>query len=290
MKRFFVRRDGNIMGPYTVEELRTLYLKPFDLIRDSTEPGNWLMAIDCEELKDQLKEDLFIVRPGKMPAQKLAENNLSKNTNAKTVTKEKKDQFNEFKVSKKIIGHFTRKKYLLSLSAVFIGALISTLFIKKLVDELIKEAFIQPTSVVETALIPKEKVAGKTYQNALVREIGAPVKEVIFKSLNPVSLKAIRKQIHLKGSNYIVGYFGGIDGLKLTLTNSSAYLVNRVELEINFLQKNGKIIETNTYRIQHLEPYSTRVLSVPPSEQGVKVNYRIMNIYTTQPRSLTKII
>ena len=113
---------------------------------------------------------------------------------------------------------------------------------------------------------------------------------VFFALRNPANrIQDIKKQVSLKGSGYTVGYFGGISGLKLTVSNRSQHFINQVELEINYLKRNGDIVETSTYQIPAVEPHSSQTLCVPPVRNGVKVRYRIMYIYARQYPSLKEI-
>jgi hypothetical protein len=185
---------------------------------------------------------------------------------------------------------FLKEKNTQRIIAVFLGLVLSTFLFKKMVDGLIERTFpVEHKSTVISNLSHKERIAGKEYQNALVRVI-VPAETKVKKQLpKPAKIQDIKKQVSLKGTQYTVGYFGGISGLKLTISNQSQHFVNRVELEINYLESNGDIIETDTYQIPALKPDSSQTLCVPPSQKGVKVSYRIMNVYAKQYTLLKEI-
>lgn len=178
---------------------------------------------------------------------------------------------------------FQRGKNIRNAAAAFIFLALCTFFLKKIVDRLVEKTFpAEHRATVISHLTHKEKVAGKEYQNALVTVIVPPETGVREPLPRPDPIQAIRKQVNIKGTAYTVGYFGGISGLKLTVSNSSPHLVNQVELEINYLTRNGDVIETNTYQLRYIRAHSSQTLCVPPSRNGVRVRYRIMNIYAKQ--------
>ena len=178
---------------------------------------------------------------------------------------------------------FRRGKNIRNAAAVFIFLVLCTFFLKKIVDRLVEKTFpVEHKATVISNLKHKEKVAGREYQNALVTVI-VPSQAKVKKQLpRPARIQDIKKQVTIKGTGYTVGYFGGISGLKLTVSNKSRHLINQVELEINYLKQNGDVIETSTYQLRYIGAHTSQTLRVPPSQKGVRVRYKIMNIYARQ--------
>jgi hypothetical protein len=258
----------------------------FDLIKEA-DSTNWQCVIEIEALKKAILQPQL---PFKSAYEMVATDpELIAETKNFQPFEEAKEKYDEFVESKTLrLKNFFREQKALKIAAVFIGLVLSSFFIKKLVDGVVKKTFDTKKTAVYLPLIPREKVAGKNYQNALVTTIVPPVtkeKEVPPKPARP---RDIRKQVKLESNDYTVRYFGGISGLKLTVSNKSRHFVNQVELEINYLKRNGDVIETDTYQIRAMKPHSSQTLSIPPSKKGVKVTCKIMNIYARQYRSFLK--
>ncbi|HEY5464241.1 MAG TPA: hypothetical protein VIJ95_13350 [Hanamia sp.] len=97
-------------------------------------------------------------------------------------------------------------------------------------------------------------------------------------NVKPVSLEDISSKIALKANDYNVGFFGGIKNLTLTLQNSSKYMLDKVNVELNYLNQNGKIINTEELSFQNIKSGDSQGLHVNKSKRGVKVEYQITHI------------
>jgi len=97
-------------------------------------------------------------------------------------------------------------------------------------------------------------------------------------NVKPVSLEDISSKIALKANDYNVGFFGGIKNLKLTLQNNSSYMLDKVNVELNYLNQNGKIIDTEELSFQKVKAGDAQGLQVNKSKRGVKVEYKITHI------------
>jgi len=285
MKKYWLKRNGKESGPYSLEEMILLQPGFFDLIREP-ESNSWQYVIETEALKKAILQPQL---PFKSVFGLATDPELVSETTKSQPFEAAKENYDEFVESKALwLKNFFRKQRALKIAAVFIGLVLSAFFIKKLVDGVVEKTFNTEKKAAHLPLISKEIVAGKDYQNALVTTVVPSVskeKKILLKPANP---RDIRKQVKLERNDYTVRYFGGISGLKLTVSNKSGHFVNRVELEINYLERNGDVIETNNYQVRAMKPHSSQTLSVPPSKKGVKVTCRIINIYARQYHSLLK--
>ena len=303
MKKYLWTRDDKEPGSYSSGKL--IALQPLDLMRNekgSTNPSCLAERNEIQKATEETQKEcsstlpLFLLSPFTPSKQKLLSGDCPwfvtsgvltiKNSQAAEELKENHNTFQEGK-------HPSTKKFSgksgLNMAGVFIGLVLSVFLVKKLVDGWAERAFANEYSTVPLLTrVPKEKMAGKGYHDALVRIIVPPAAKEKKNHPKPAKLRAIRKQVGVKGNDYTVGYFGGISGLELTVSNRSEHFINQVEVEINYLERNGDIIETDTYQIRAMKPHSVQTLSVPPTKKGAKVTYKIMNIYSRQYRSLLK--
>ncbi|HET7118785.1 MAG TPA: hypothetical protein VFI29_20005 [Hanamia sp.] len=97
-------------------------------------------------------------------------------------------------------------------------------------------------------------------------------------SVKPVSIEDISSKIVLKANDYKVGFFGGIRNLKLTLQNNSRYTLDKVTVELKYMNQNGKIINTEYLSFQNVKAGDAPDLEVNKSNRGVKVEYNISHI------------
>lgn len=186
--------------------------------------------------------------------------------------------------SRKILPHTNA----LNIAAVFIGILFSAVFLKKLVDGLVENQFgpDSTATTIQASLVPVDKVAGKEFQNALVTLVEPKVEKKVLP--RPAKPKNIKKQIRVTANEYSTGLFGGINGLELTVANSSPHFVNQVEVEVSYLKPNGEVLHTESFPVKSLRPNSKQTISIPDSKRGKKVTYKVINVYSKQYQSLLK--
>jgi hypothetical protein len=103
-----------------------------------------------------------------------------------------------------------------------------------------------------------------------------PVKETI--AAKSVSTENISSKLSLKANDYVVGSFGGIRNLEITLHNDSKYLLDKVAAELHYLNPEGMILKTENIYFQSVYPGQKETIAVKKSKRGVKINYKITSI------------
>ena len=104
------------------------------------------------------------------------------------------------------------------------------------------------------------------------------VKPVADMTVKLPTIADISSKIGLEANDYNVGALGGIRNLKMTLLNRSRYLLDKVTVELRYLNPDGKIIKTEKLYFQNVQPQDITSLQVDKSKRGVKVEYQITNI------------
>jgi hypothetical protein len=132
------------------------------------------------------------------------------------------------------------------------------------------------------------KAREKMFQNALVREWITPHTKLRKARPSVARPQDIKHKLSLTANKYKTGFFGGISDLQLTIKNTSHHFVNQVEIEICYRGKNGDLLETQNFHVESIHPLSSRIVSIPPTHNGVKITYKILNIYVSQPGALSK--
>jgi hypothetical protein len=89
---------------------------------------------------------------------------------------------------------------------------------------------------------------------------------------------AVASQISVGANNYSIGTFGGISDLQVTVTNRSAYPLDLVVVEVQYVQANKKVFKTEHLYFHGIGTGSALMLEAPKSSRGIKVQYKVMTI------------
>jgi len=89
---------------------------------------------------------------------------------------------------------------------------------------------------------------------------------------------ALISQVSVGANGYSVGTFGGINDLQLTVTNRSAYPLDLVIVEVQYIQANKKVFKTENLYFRGIGAGAALMQEAPRSSRGVKVQYKITNI------------
>ena len=130
------------------------------------------------------------------------------------------------------------------------------------------------------SLLPaKDSAGGSTIANAVHR---ADVAEPYHNNTELADKEAIKaalaSQVSVGANGYSVGTFGGITDLQLTVTNHSAYPLDLVIVEVQYIQANKKIFKTEDLYFRGIGAGSALMQEAPKSSRGVRVQYKIMSI------------
>lgn len=94
----------------------------------------------------------------------------------------------------------------------------------------------------------------------------------------PVSVENISSKLSLNANDFVVGSFGGIRNLELTLHNESKYLLDKVTAELQYLNPEGIIIKTEILNFQSVPAGEKETIAVKKTKRGVKINYKIIKV------------
>lgn len=126
--------------------------------------------------------------------------------------------------------------------------------------------------------LPLKTVSNSENQDTSNNNVPKNTPSVSVINVKPVSLEDISSKIALKANDYNVGFFGGIRNLTLTLQNNSSYMLDKVNVELNYLNQKGKIIDTEELSFQNVKAGDAQSLQVNKSKRGVKVKYQVTHI------------
>jgi len=88
----------------------------------------------------------------------------------------------------------------------------------------------------------------------------------------------IYQLVSVEGSPYKTGVLGGISNLELTISNNSLYPIDQVEVLVNYMNIEKKIVKKETIVINDVPAGEQKTIPVPKSKRGVSVTYSITKI------------
>ena len=103
-----------------------------------------------------------------------------------------------------------------------------------------------------------------------------PVNET--KIIKKIPIENISSKVTVKANDYNMGSFGGIKNLEVTLENGSAYLLDKIAVEINYLNPEGDIVNSDKIYFQSIGPGDAVTLPVKKSKRGVKIILKVIKI------------
>ena len=298
--RYLLLRDNKESGPFTLEEIQTMQLKPSDLIWIDGKSGAWEYPTEIKELQAFVAEaprnehrvsrqHLSFIAPPKsvyvsLPNNATAGKKLFNDQQIPRFTEEPEletkyvqslDEIKEMYVQSLQEKTFTRKKTKGGAQAVKIfmvaaGLLAGAFLVKKVVYDFNGHL----TAREDSSAAP----ADPNFRNALSTEL------INKDSIQTVKVKPanIKKLVAIKSNDYRVGIFGGINDLKLTVYNNSPHLIDKITVKVNYLKPNGELVNSEILSAKSIRPGKSKTIKVPPTRRGVKVNYSITNIQSTE--------
>lgn len=91
----------------------------------------------------------------------------------------------------------------------------------------------------------------------------------------------INQLVSVATNDYKRGTFGGIKDLELIVNNKSAFLLNTVTVELNYLKPSEEILRTEKISFAGIAPNGSSTIKIPDSPRGVKVNCKVAAIEST---------
>lgn len=99
---------------------------------------------------------------------------------------------------------------------------------------------------------------------------------------NKPEVESARRNIHqmvgLEANKYKTGVLGGISDLKLTVSNSSNFPLDQVEVEVRYMGPEKRVIKTQLMLFNDVAAGETKTLEAPRTNRGVTVDYSIVRI------------
>jgi hypothetical protein len=89
---------------------------------------------------------------------------------------------------------------------------------------------------------------------------------------------SVASQVSVGSNGYTVGTFGGISDLQVTVSNKSAYPLDLVVVEVQYVLASKKVYKTENLYFRGITAGSALMQEAPKSSRGIKVQYKITTI------------
>ncbi len=145
--------------------------------------------------------------------------------------------------------------------------------------------------IAKTVVNKEPRIEEKTPVSKQVSANEKSSESIIVNAETEKSIPAIRKDpaadatrqniynlVSVEGSPYKTGVLGGISNLELTISNNSLYPIDQVEVLVNYMNIEKKIVKKETVVINDVAAGEQKTIPVPKSKRGVSVTYNITKI------------
>ena len=94
--------------------------------------------------------------------------------------------------------------------------------------------------------------------------------------------KSLAKLVSVRTNAYKIVAFGGIRDLQVTVYNDSKYILDQVNVELQYLKPSLEPFMTRNIQFRSVSPGGSLTVRLPDTNRGVKVRYRIQHVLSTQ--------
>ncbi len=105
----------------------------------------------------------------------------------------------------------------------------------------------------------------------------------VINSENEISKINILNQLSLQNNKYSKSAFGGVSGIELTLKNNSSYKLDVVEVEVDYMRGNDKILRTEKLFFRDIAPGAAIQQQAPDNSRGVRIKHKIVSVRSNIP-------
>jgi hypothetical protein len=247
MRKYFIHNGQSEIGPFDFEQLKTMQLKNDTPIWYEG-LQNWTTANNIEELKSILNSN---VSPPKF------ENFTQQNSNPPIFSKPVYENNQNFP---------PKKKKTLQYILIGIGVL-AVLFFGLVIYASTNS---EPTYDERGEFISSERIDNQDLEKDRINA------ELTNK--NRRYRNNIEQYVGASTNQYSYNEFGGISNLDIIVTNNTEYLLNEVNVAVDYIKDNGGIYKTEIVTIYNIPAKQDKSASAPESDRGTSVNAKVQSI------------
>ena len=119
--------------------------------------------------------------------------------------------------------------------------------------------------------LDKEFIASQEKEERRIKE------ELIFKKKQK-HRKNWKRYVKVSATYDPMNFLGGLENIKVTVKNSSEYMLDNVQVRLKYIKKDGEMWDAEALSIQGIEAKSTKVVDAPESFRGRSVEVSFTSI------------
>lgn len=248
MRKYYIHDGQGEVGPFEIEQLKKMQIRQDTPIWHEG-LQNWTTANNIEELKT-----ILMATPPRFES--FTQQNTS--INPPTFSKTTIENNQNFAPKKKK----TLRNVLIGIgvmAVLFFGLMAyASMFSQPSYDE--NGEFIYPSESVDNRDAERDRInAELTEKNRNYRN-------------------NIEQYVSVSTNQYSYDAFGGISNLDIIVTNNTEYLLNEVNVNVDYIKDNGGIYKTEIVTIYNIPAKQDKSVSAPESNRGTSVNAKIQSI------------
>lgn len=87
-----------------------------------------------------------------------------------------------------------------------------------------------------------------------------------------------KNYIRLSVNDYQTGFLGGINNIKIKISNQTDYAIDEVTAIVRYFRANGQLFKTENIRFGNIPPQKSRRITAPDSRRGMSIKAHITRI------------
>ncbi len=261
MKLYFLHDGQSEFGPFTIQELQTKSLKPETPVWYDGLP-EWKTINTIEELKDFFK-------PNTPPPFKVSDSATDSAQDTSVYTPALDEYFPGNDKKRTVF------RWVLIL-IVLASAIIFYLFYQNkqhdtTISRLQDQVIAQQDAVIQKETLERRQAEATRLANEAIEND------------KKTARSNWEKLITLSHADPDIDYtLGGIGSFYVYITNQASYMIDQVDVQVNYIRKNGKVWQSKIVRLFNISPNIESSAVAPASFNGVRVEVSIVKVVSKQ--------
>lgn len=124
----------------------------------------------------------------------------------------------------------------------------------------------------------KSEQLSRAYQQLLNRQEYVQQGQITFVDERKYYRVNWKNYIHISANDYKSGFLGGIHDLEIIVNNQSDFVLDNVQVDVQYLKKGREVFKTEPLNINEVPPHSSRMIAAPDSKRGTSIQLDLKRI------------
>lgn len=277
MKKYLLLRDDRKSGPYSLEQLARMRLRPRDLLWIETESSKWKYAGELIECISLIKHKCTEAEKPDDRAQQQIDAQPMPSSAFAAVAATGMVHNNEEKDNKYaaplLSGTIKHLRTSISLLALSLGVVLAVPVVKNIVE------YNHANGSAALPVIDRQEYTrpGPDFKKTIVTEI-VPV--YMHHPVEEKQKTGATNEQQIKNTTCRVAAFDGINGIQLAVFNTSSDWVDKALVSLDYIQPNGDVLQSENLVFTSIKPHRSQTIDLPDSRPGVRLRCVLLKVYS----------